>query len=286
MNRIHKRLTVGFFNIEAGENFFSNFVSSYLASSEGSDSSRIFSLRDKKHLIKTTGYTRYSDQSAYSITVVRERNTWQAKATSGGKISSISLNQGIIGDPYFFSVVPERNLVLGFTSGPGGSLKSVARLVLEQFNYDRSQRVQLNFVPKDRKSASLELLPTEGELTLKVNSSSLADVIDDAPSIIRSIGSDTLFENNVQLMLKLPYSEDESAAMEAQDIVELINYFADHDGCLALTVKGESDKGIKVALDFGNTFVSYKTTIATRNSFIDESIAHQVIEEAFVSYSG
>jgi hypothetical protein len=285
MNRINKRLTVSFFNIEAGENFFSNFVSSYVASSAGAESSRIFSLREKKHLIKITGPTQYSETPAYLITVVRERNTWQAKATSGGKISSISLNQGIIGDPYFFSVVPAKGLVIGFTSGPGGSLKSVARLVLEQFNYDRSQRIQLSFVPKDRKSASLELLPPYGELTLKVNSSSLADVVDDAPTIIRSMGSDALFEHNVQLVLKLPYSPEEGAGMGAQDIVELINYFADHDGCLALTVKGEDEEGNKVALDFGNTFINYKKTVTTRNSFIEEATAHQIIEEAFLSYN-
>lgn len=285
MNRINKRLTVSFFKIEASENFSSNFVSSYVASSAGTETSRIFSLREKKHLIKITGSTKYSESTAYLITVVRERNTWQAKATSGGKISSISLNQGIIGDPYFFSVVPEKDLVVGFTSGPAGSLKSVARLVLEQFNPDRSQRIQLSFVPKDKKSASLELLPPHGELTLKVNSSSLADVVDDAPSIIRSIGSDTLFEHNVQLVLKLPYSYDEGAGMGAQDIVELINYFADHDGCLALTVKGENGDGNKVVLDFGNTFVSYKKTVTTRNSFIEEATAHQIIEEAFMSYS-
>ena len=53
-----------------------------------------------------------SDSDVFPVTVVRERNTWQTKATSDGKISSIAINQGIIGDPYFFSIIPKLKVVI------------------------------------------------------------------------------------------------------------------------------------------------------------------------------
>jgi len=102
MNRIKKNITVRFFSIDTGISFNKDFVSNFITNKENGLSSRIFNLRSKKHLIKISEKHDFSDTTAYAVTVVRERNTWQAKANSDGKITGLSLNQGMIGDPYFF----------------------------------------------------------------------------------------------------------------------------------------------------------------------------------------
>lgn len=284
MNRISKKITISFFNIETSNDFFGSFISSFVANKEDIESSRILNLREKKHLVKITQQHDVSENTVYPVTVVRERNTWQAKATSTGKISGISLNQGIIGDPYFFFVVPERKLILGFTTGPSGSLRSVAKIVLEQFNDDRSQTIKLNFVPKEKEYSALERLPNSGELHLKIGSSSLADMFEGAPQLIKNIASDALIEHNVQLILNLPFVETEDSMMSKPDVIELVNYFSDHDGCLALLVTGEDNSGNKVRLDFGNTFFNYRTELTTRNKFIDEASSLNILTDALSKY--
>jgi hypothetical protein len=133
MNRINKNVTVHFFAIEADFGFTENFSSSYIANRADPSNTRILSIRTKKYLIKISNKFNFENSEIFPITIVRERNTWQTKATIDGKIKGISLNQGIIGDPYYFFVVPGRNLLLGLTTGPSGSVKSVGRTLLNQF---------------------------------------------------------------------------------------------------------------------------------------------------------
>lgn len=284
MNRLKKKITVSFFSITATDAFFRSFISSFVATRDGTKSSRVFNLREKKHLIKVSQECNVSKNIAYAVTVVRERNTWQTKATSDGKIAGITLNQGIIGDPYFFFVVPEQKILLGFTSGPSGSLKSVAKIVLEQFNTDRSQEISLDFIPKEKEYSALESLPSSGEMNLKVDSSSLSDVFEGAPQLIKDMSSSPFLGHNVQLVLNLQFADTTEAVMSKDGVVELVNYFADHEGCLALKIKGVGDDGNNVRLDFGDAFFNYRTEISTRNTFIEEKHSLQVLEEALKTY--
>ncbi|ENB4775736.1 hypothetical protein ABHY62_004447, partial [Salmonella enterica subsp. enterica] len=130
VNKIKKNITVIFLKIDANECFFKSFSSHIKTIYSDNDKTRIINHRGKKYLIKFNGYNKDNSEIkplSYSLTVVRERNTWQTKATKDGVITGISQNQGIIGDPYFFYIVPDLKVILGFTSGPSGTVKSVSR---------------------------------------------------------------------------------------------------------------------------------------------------------------
>lgn len=284
MNRIKKNITVRFFSIEAKDDFFNGFVSSFMSNKDSVQSSRIFNLRTKKHLIKVSQEYAFSDSTAYAVTVVRERNTWQTKATSDGKIAGISLNQGIIGDPYFFFVVPAQKTLLGFTSGPSGSLKSVGRTMLEQFNSDRLQQIKLDFIPKEKEFTTLKELPECSSLHFKINSSSLSDVSDDAPQLIKNLSSTAYVENNMQLVLDFEFNTAPDQTLSKDNVLEMVNYLSDHEGCTVLKVKGVDDIGNIIRLDFGNAFFNYKTEIFTRNKFIEESASLEVLQDALHEY--
>lgn len=284
MNRARKKVTVSFFAIEAADDFFRGFVSSFKATKEGAKGSRVLNLRSKKHLIKAASEQEISDRKAYAVTLVKERNTWQAKATSDGKISGISLNQGIIGDPYFFLVIPQSKLLLGFTSGPSGSLKGVAKVMLEQFNSNRSNSIRLEFVPREEGSSQLHEVPSEGELNLRIGRSAFAEIHDDTPDLIRELGQSPLTDHDIQLVMNLDFSNEVDAAMSRSGVLDLISYFADNDGCSALRVKGTTDLGEAIRLNFGNAFFSYQDEILTRNKFIDEKASLETLHAALREY--
>ena len=281
MNRIKKNINVRFFSIEVEDDFFSEFTTNFTVNK---DTSRIFNLKEKKHLIKLSQEYKISKLSAYALTVVRERNTWQTKATSDGQITGISLNQGIIGDPYYFFVVPRKKILLGFTSGPSASLKGVGKSVLNQFQNDRSEEMKLEFIPKEKEYAALKNLPESGSLNFKINPAFFSDISDDAPPLIRDLSSAPYVEDNAQLSLGLEFSDSPDHFLSRENILEIVDYLSDHEGCKMLKVKWSDPEKGSTQLDFVNAFISYKTEITTRNKFIDESMSAEILNEALSDF--
>ena len=284
MSKMKKAVSVLFFSIEANDTFFRNFVSNIVANVDNALCTRIFNVRDKKYLIKTSVPPSSWGAEGYFITVVRERNTWQVRASRDGKIAGTSSNQGIIGDPYFFFVVPNEKILLGFTSGPNGSLKGVGKALLEQFNDDRKNSIKLNFIPKEKEFSVLKELPEYSSLHFKINSSSLSDVADDAPKLIKDLSSAPYIENNMQLALDLVVDESSGSAFSKDNLLEIVSYLSEHDGCTVLKVKGINSKGASISLDFGNAFYHYRTEIQTRQKFIDEESSMKVLDAAMLEY--
>ncbi|EUJ09392.1 hypothetical protein Meth11DRAFT_0184 [Methylophilaceae bacterium 11] len=283
MNRIKKNITVRFFSIETKGKLLDSFASAF-AANKLNDKSRILNLKLKKHLIKISEEHSVAGISAYAVTVVRERNTWQTKATSDGSITGLALNQGIIGDPYFFFVVPSKKILLGFTTGPSGSLISVGKTMLDQFNSDRLSEVKLDLITKEKDYGLLRDLPTYSKLHFKIQSTSLADITDDAPQMMRNLSAAPYINNNMQLDLELDLNDETRDAFPNEVILELIEFLSDHDGCNFLKVQGVNKNGNAVKLDFGNAFVNFKTEIQTRDQFIDENNATKLLKEALVDY--
>lgn len=284
MSKMKKAISVLFFSIEAKDSFFKNFISNVTANVDNALPTRVFNVRDKKYLIKTSMLPSSSGRDEYFITVVRERNTWQVKASRDGKITGTASNQGIIGDPYFFCVVPTAKVLLGFTSGPNGSLKGVGKALLEQFNHDRGSSIKLNFIPKEKEFSTLKELPEYSSLHFKINSSSLSDVSDDAPKLIRDLSSAPYIESNMQLALDLVFDESSNSAFSKDSLLEIVSYLSEHDGCTVLKVKGVNNDGSPISLDFGNAFYSYRTEIQTRQKFIDEESSMKVLDAAMLDY--
>jgi hypothetical protein len=276
VNKIKKNVTVRFFSIETSQSFFKSFTANYIAAYKSDLHSRIFTIKNTKHLVKTTS----SDDRRFFLTVVKERNTWQAKATRDGTISSLLLNQGMIGDPYYFCVLPDKKIVFGFTTGPIGSLKSVAKFALEQFNSERVSKLNLTLIPKEKEFSRLLELTNYHSLHFKINSSSLVDLTDDAPQLIKNLGAAPYIDSNVQLSLDLECSDDPESILTQESLIEIVNYLSDSETCSILKVKGVDKEGNKVNLDFGNAFINYKTEISTRVNYIDENTAFNILNAA------
>lgn len=276
MNKVKKNISVRFYSIDTNSNFFKQFAANYSVSYDGSSNSRIITIRNAKYLIKAIN----GEEENFFILVVKERNTWQAKTTRDGSISGLNINQGIIGDPYYFYVLPNKKLILGFTTGPSGSLKSVAKVVLDQFNSNRTSKITLSLIPKEKEFSKLLELPDYSSLHFKINSSSLIDLTDDAPQLIKNLGSAPYIENNIQLSLDLECSEAPDSIVTKQSLIEIVTYLSESDSCTLLKVKGLDKYGKQVSLDFSNAFLSHKAEVLTRNNYIDESAALTILNSS------
>lgn len=281
MNRIKKRVIVRFFSIKANDSFFENFISIQNANQASEKSVRIVNVRDKKHLIKIHDEFQYQDKSTFLITVVRERNTWQTRALKNGSISGIPLNQGIIGDPYYFFVIPRSEIVLGFTTGLSGSLKSTGNIILQQFNKDRTSTVTLEPVSKSGEFSKLKKLNVYNKLHFKVSASSLDESNEDAPELLRQLSAAPFMPNNSEIALT--FTEIGENGFSENDLIDIVSYLSENDGCKALTVEGFDNNGLKVNLDFSKAYAIFKTEVEVRNKFIDEKKAQEILLNALSS---
>lgn len=279
MNKIKKNITVRFFSINASDSFFHDFKNNHSISTQGDHHSRMVSKRNTKYLIQAIK----DNELPYVISAVKERNTWQTKATRDGEITGVSTNQGIIGDPHYFCVIPDEKIIFGFTTGPSGSLKSVAKFSLEQFNSDRFGKITLSLIPKEKEFAQLMELPEYNSLHFKINSSSLADLSDTAPTLIKNLGAAPYIGNNTQLALDLECSDNPESILTKKSLIEIVNYLSENDACTILNVKGINDDGKRVSLDFANAFINFKTVLMLRNKYVDKKNSLKVLKQAFES---
>lgn len=282
MNRIKKKIMVRFFSMKASDSFFDDFIAIHNASHANEKNVRIININDKKHLIKIYEELQYQGGSVFFLSIVRERNTWQARALGNGTISGIPLNQGIIGDPYYFFVEPKDKIIFGFTTGLSSSLKNVANVALQQFNKDRKSKIILEPISNKRELSRLKELSGYNKLYFKVDTNSLEESDEDAPELLRQLITVPFMTNNSEIALT--FTEIGGAGFLESDLVDIVSYLSENDGCSALTVQGLDNEGVKVHLDFINIYATFKTDIETRNKFIDEHEAKKILFNALNSF--
>ena len=156
--------------------------------------------------------------------------------------------------------------------------------MLDQFITNRQDKVKLDFIPKEKELDSLNVIPIFNQLQLAVSPSSLSDITEDTPQLIRGMSELPLFNSQAQLALNFDLNDPNSTDLTKDDVLEIISYLSDHEGCTVLKVKGLDSNGTSVLLDFGNAFITHKTEITTRNKFIDEASALASLKGALTEY--
>lgn len=271
MNKIKKNITVHFFSIQADDAFFAGFDATFTEINEV----RILRQKNKSILLKTLNK---NESGQYFLTGVRERYTWQVKASREGKINEISTNQGVVGDPYFFVIIPDEKLIAGFTTGLSGSLKSVGTFLLEQFNSSSNKKIKMCLIPKDKNFQTLQDIVNIHSLEFKINASVLVDLPDNAPLLLKQLSDAPYIDSNLQLSLDLDYTD--TLHDSNKEAIEIISYLSEQDIYNTLKVKGIDNCGQKIGLDFGNAFLNYKTDITVRAAIIDQNIAYMILRDA------
>ncbi|BDQ36158.1 hypothetical protein SYK_05180 [Pseudodesulfovibrio nedwellii] len=284
MGKMKKRITVRFFSIDADSEFFNDFIAIHQANQVSGKPVRVFNVRDKKHFIKIHDEFEYRDSTVFFLSVVRERYTWQAKALSDGTISGISLNQGIIGDPYYYFFLPDRKILMGFTTGPSASVRSVANTVLQQFKKDRTAKVFVEPISKEQEYARIKDLVEFSEVRFSVNPASLTAGGDELPSIFKGLRSSPFMANSSRLELTISDFGDDGFSQE--NLLDAVDYLSDNECCTTLIVRGLDAEGESHQLNLNRAYLSYSTSIKIRDKFVGEKVAKKIIQDAFSSLNG
>lgn len=283
MNRVKKRITVRFFTINADDCFFDDFISIHQANSAIEKNVRIINVREKKYLIKIHKGIQHHNEIVFFLSVVRERNAWQVRGLANGTIAGIPLNQGIMGDPYYFIVHPKNKLLLGFTTGLSGSLKTTASATLQQFIKDRTSHLTLDPISNEREFSRLKELSGYHRLFFKVDITSLGEPNESVPGLLRQLNAIPFLTNNSEIALT--FTEIGGEGFSESDLIDIVSYLSENDGCSALTVHGIDNEGVKVHLDFSKTYAIFRTDIEVRKQYVDEDDAKKILFEALGSYT-
>ena len=274
-----KNIIVRFYSVTANEEYFEDFVSICYANIAAEKEARVFSYRDKKYLLKVQSLQSSSEHVVFFLSVVRERNTWQARAQSSGKLSGISINQGFIGDPYYYLIHPKNKIIYGFTTGPNASLKSTASILLQQFNRDRKSKISLEQIVREPEFSKFRTFTGYNSLRFKIDASQLDDTDEDAPDFIRQLSASHYLMNNSEISLTI--SDIGESGFSEKELFNLVMYLSESDGCSALTVQGMDGSGERTNVSFTNAYLMFRTQIETRENYISEEKALPVLLEAF-----
>ena len=279
MNHTRKNINVRFFSVQAHNNYFRDLISVCNINQANNHSIRIVNIRKKKFFIKIHQEIECQNDKIYFISIVRERNTWQTVALRNGNISGIPINQGVIGDPYYFAILPTRKIVLGFTTGLSGTLKSVAATILQQFNKDRLSKINIEPLYRSNEFSKIRSLKGYNKLHFKVDTSFITDNIsEDTPSILKELSTAPFMVRNS--VVAITFTEIGENGFSERDLIDIVDYLSENEGCSALTVQGLSDDGMKVHLDFSKAYVMYKTQLEIRGRFVEEKVAKDILIQA------
>lgn len=281
MSKIKKKISVHFFSIDTDNEFFEDFMSVHHANWTNDKPVRIVNIRDKKHLIKIYSPMEYSGHKIFFLSVVKERTTWQARALADGTISGIHLNQGLIGDIYYYLLLPSCRSILGFTTGPSTTVRTVASVVLQQFKKNRTSKIILEHMSKESEYAKLKGLEEFTEMRFNLNPSLLNELDDDMPDMFRALKASPFVASSSKLELVSNFGE---SGFTREGLLAAIDYLADNECCTALFIKGIDSDGEKLQLDLNKTNLTYDTHIQIKGNFVDEESAKDVLLNALTAY--
>lgn len=278
MNKNVKGALAVVFHVHASDEYFDELLAIYQVSEGSSDRARIVSVRDRRFFIKISEFDSVFEKHAFLLSVVRERNTWQVKASRNGEISGLIGNQGIVGDPYYYVVIPDDRVVIGFTTGSNASLRSVATVVLEQFNSTRSRKIKVVHVDDGCGSVNIESLYAYSVFRFRV-SVSLFDSLDvHAPQGLREIKMP--YGVNGETNITFSFLGGGDTSLSIGDVVDTVRYLQGRKECSLLILHGESPDGSDVQVSISRRYKAYQGSLRLRDLYVDEGVARRFLNEA------
>lgn len=277
MGKMNKQVQVMVFELSSGEAYDRDLCASYDANKNISNPVRIVSVRNKRHVVKVVESRDVNGARAFVFTVVRERNTWQVKALSDGTIAGITGNQGVVGDPYYYIVIPTIRMVLGFTTGPKAGVKGVGEVALEQFRRDRSVAIKLKYVERSDGLSCLATLQEYVDFRFKVDIDLLVARDDAVPDAIKnmSISGDLLGGVKVSLAFKGGESR-----LSVADVSDIVRYLYGKKECSMLLLHGISSGGDDIYIRGGRDRLQYRSDYVVRDMFVDSGLAEKILYDA------
>jgi hypothetical protein len=215
---------------------------------------------------------------------IKERNTWQVRSTSLGKIRSVADSNSIVGDISYYKFDPRNKIIASFTTySASGYLKSMCNEVFRRFT-SASDKFELEYLADNNEIDTINNWKYFSKISLKLDIKNFANAEDEKPELINAIlGLGNSFGGG-EISISLNAQE---ASLPKNNIIETINYLSENNACPSLCLSGgnEPRKEKIISVDLKKAFVEYRTKIYLNpaKSFIEPKIANSVLSDAFAS---
>ena len=133
-------------------------------------------------------------------------------------------------------------------------------------------------ISKKKEFSKLRELSGYNKLHFKVTATSIGEPNEGTPGILRELCAAPFMVNNSQIALT--FSEIGEGGFSERNLIDIVDYLSENEGCTALTVHGLDNEGVKVHLDFSKAYYIFKTEIEIRSKFVDEKKAEDVLFDA------
>ena len=215
---------------------------------------------------------------------VKERNTWQVRATQDGRIVALEDSNSIVGDVSYYKLDPVQNILAAFTTYSSAAyLKSMCTSIFKRLT-SGSTIFSIDYLSDDLGISQAREWNYYSKISIKLDTEKIVQT-DDLPELIKVLLGikETFGGGEISVTLdggpnKLP----------KQDVTETINYLSSSEGCSSLSLAGgrhgdEEEKYLTINLK--KAFIKYRTCIEMRinQKYIDFEQADNILTGAFAN---
>jgi hypothetical protein len=269
-----KKVSVGYFNIEAAEDdYFSKFYDNMETIIASGNVASSFEVGDLRYLWKVVERIDTDSSASYLFAIAKEKQLYPMIFTDDGALNELTLADGVLGEVTYGLVNPAYKFLLCFGGSATGfkkmlgqhSAEGVVRLV-PVFEEKVDEKV-LNWDSYKRVSVSMNL-PSGEDVTEFTNSK--------AGELMKLV--DFLGGLKVDITVSAGGGKELLSNMMVKELLpELIG----NDLCTSLTVRGSDfENGVPEQFDLKNAPIKYSEQIEIEGNYISETDAKQLLMRA------
>ncbi len=273
-----KKVTVGYYNIEAAEeDYFSKFYENMETILASGHTAGMFEGGELKYVWKLLERIDTDDTATYFFSLVKERTSWPVWFTEEGDANELTLPKGALGDISYGIVNPAYKFLLCFAAGAGGCTGGFKKM-LGQFSPEGV--VRLNPLFEEHVDEKVMSWDSFKKLSVGVNLPSGEDLSEFSTS--KAGGLMKMVEYLGGLKVDITVSAGSGKEMLSNMMVkDLLPELLANDLCKSVTVRGSDfESAAPEQFDLKNAQIKYTEQIGVEGNYITESDAKQVLMRA------
>jgi len=285
MNPVKKSITVRFLKLEAEFDTIKKFIGSFKSLIKLNKGTDVVTNIHGRYIINCINSKDVSVRGREMLfwTTVKERNTWQVRATQDGRLYGLDDANCIVGDISFYKFDPTRNVIAAFTTYSSAEyLKSMCTSIFKRMTAE-SANISIEYLSDDIGIVQVKEWDYYSKMSIKLDIDKISKT-DDLPELIKALlGIKDVFGSN-EISVTFDGGTD---YLPKQDVTEVINYLSFSEGCTSLLLAGGIREGeVKsIPINLKKAFIKYRTSVEMKinQKYIDYKQADLVLTDAFAN---
>jgi hypothetical protein len=285
MNPVGKSIIVRFFKLSAEVDIVNKLVGSFRSLVKLSKGTDIVTNDKGRYIIQCINLKDSSvkGQEMLFWATVKERNSWQVRATQDGQIVGLEDSNSIVGDVSYYKFDPIQGVIAAFTTYSSTAyLKSMCTSIFKRLTYE-SARFSIEYLYDDIGISQVKEWDYYSKISIKLDTERITQT-DDLPELIKVLLGikDAFGGSEISVTL-----DGGSNKLPKKDVTETINYLSSSESCSSLSlVGGTSSKEEKyLTINLKKAFIKYRTSIEMKinQKHIGFQQADKILTDAFTN---